>query len=165
MLETTMTGAADHVQVLETPEPEASHPTSQSCAKVRRISAHNFAALLMLWDVIVLTLGGIAPALFYDRVGAAAPGRLLAVIGTALLLFLITTRALGAYDTAHNFEWPRVIPRAILALLLTFFVLMMVGIATKTSEDYSRVWFFSWVSLSLVLIVSLRAVSAGHSRS
>ncbi len=70
---------AGHVQVQRTSGLEASPPISQSCAKVRRISAHNFAALLMLWDVIVLTLSGIAPALFYDHVGAAAPGRLLVV--------------------------------------------------------------------------------------
>ena len=48
-------GLAGHVQVLETSRLEASHPLIKSCAKVRRISAHHFAALLMLWDVIVLT--------------------------------------------------------------------------------------------------------------
>jgi polysaccharide biosynthesis protein PslA len=112
----------------------------------------------MLLDVLVLSLAGVMPALVYDPVGTGALGHLLNVIGAALLLFLLTTRALSAYDTAHNFEWPRVIPRAILSLLLTFFVLMVIGVATKTIEDYSRVWFFSWISLSLVLIVSSRAV-------
>ncbi len=63
---------AGHLQILETSGLESSHPKGRSCSKVKRISTHKFAALLIVGDVIVLTLAGIAPALLYEQIQAAA---------------------------------------------------------------------------------------------
>jgi Undecaprenyl-phosphate glucose phosphotransferase len=41
---------------------------------------------------------------------------------------------------------------------MTFFVLILVAVATKVVEDYSRLWFYSWGLLSLSGVVAMRAV-------
>ncbi|MBQ0820526.1 exopolysaccharide biosynthesis polyprenyl glycosylphosphotransferase [Microvirga sp. HBU67558] len=123
-----------------------------------RISSHGFAATLMLMDIVAIALAGIAPAVLYDGIQFAMLGHLVAVVAGGVLVFLLAAHALSAYRAAHIFEWPQIIPRAVISILLTFFVLMVLGIATKTSDHYSRVWFFSWISLSLALTVVLRAV-------
>jgi Undecaprenyl-phosphate glucose phosphotransferase len=85
-------------------------------------------------------------------------GQLSQIVGAAGLVYLLAAQALGVYNTAHSFAWTQVIPKSVTSVLITFFVLMVLGIATKTSEDYSRVWFFSWISISLLTMVGFRAI-------
>lgn len=123
-----------------------------------RISAHRFAAALLLSDLLVLILSGIIPIIAYKGMAAASRSPYVAVIAGGLVLFLLITRVLNVYRTRHVFSWRHTIPRAAASLMLTFVALIMMGVATKTTADYSRVWFFSWLALSLGLLVSLRAV-------
>jgi Undecaprenyl-phosphate glucose phosphotransferase len=124
----------------------------------QRISAHRFAAAMLVSDILALVLTGIVPIIAYKGMGATSSSPYLAVIGGGLFLFLLLSRVLNVYRTKHVFSWRHTMPRAAASLLFTFFALTMISVATKTTADYSRVWFFSWLSLSLVLIVSLRAV-------
>jgi Undecaprenyl-phosphate glucose phosphotransferase len=43
-------------------------------------------------------------------------------------------------------------------------VLIVVGAATKTTQDFSRVWFFSWFALSLCFVVSARRAMLSFAR-
>ncbi len=45
-----------------------------------------------------------------------------------------------------------------MVVLLTFAVLMVLGAATKTTQHYSRLWFFTWMSASLLLLPLLRVL-------
>ncbi len=47
----------------------------------------------------------------------------------------------------------------LVSLLSTFALLMAIGAASKTTEDYSRVWFFAWVGTSVVLLPALRMLA------
>lgn len=126
--------------------------------KNQRISVHWYTAVLFFSDVILLFSAGVLPVLLYDDIPDISLNPYMSAVGSCILLFLLASRALNVYDVEKSFDWHWSIPRLMAALLITFVLAMMIGVATKTTEGYSRVWFFSWVSLSLILIVSLRAV-------
>lgn len=124
----------------------------------QRISVHWYTAVLLFSDVIILFAAGVLPTLIYDGISDISLNAYMSAVSSCVLLFLLASRTLDVYDVEKSFDWHWSIPRLIAALLITFVLAMLIGVATKTTESYSRVWFFSWVSLSLVLIVSLRAV-------
>jgi polysaccharide biosynthesis protein PslA len=126
--------------------------------KVERVSAYRFSIVLLLADMMVLLAFGMLPVLLYDSIDEFAVSQAPAAIGAALLLFVIASRALDAHAPRKIFEWKRGIVRGAASFLLTFFLLMIIGLATKTAEDYSRVWFFSWFGLSLLIGLCTRMV-------
>jgi Undecaprenyl-phosphate glucose phosphotransferase len=130
----------------------------QKARRSQRISAHRFAAILLIVDIVAISLSGIIPVLLYDQIGVGSFRQYLFVVCAALPLFLITSQALNLYLTDSIFILRRTLLRAVISLLVMFFGLMMIGIATKTSIDYSRVWFFSWLAASLLLVTSSRAL-------
>jgi polysaccharide biosynthesis protein PslA len=112
-------------------------------------------ALLFLLGVIALSFaaGSAGPAVFL-------PGstRELEVILMGVVGFLASQKAVRGYRSHHAFEYDRSIVRLVLALLLTFSFLIILGAAAKVTHDYSRLWFFSWMAASLALLPALRFV-------
>jgi Undecaprenyl-phosphate glucose phosphotransferase len=133
-------------------------PFGNRSRQSQRISSHRFAGALLILDILVISVAGIMPAALYDAIGDEAFRQCLLAVCAALVLFLITAQALDLYLIDLIFVLRRTIARAATSLLVTFFGLMIIGIATKTSSDYSRVWFFSWFAISLILITCLRAL-------
>jgi Undecaprenyl-phosphate glucose phosphotransferase len=126
--------------------------------RAKIVSAHWYNASLFFAEVAILFFGGLLPTLLYDGISDASLSRHISAVGSCILLFLLTSRALNVYVEDRSFDWHWTIPRLVASLLITFVLAMMIGIATKTTESYSRVWFFSWVFLSLSLIILLRAL-------
>ena len=81
------------------------------------------------------------------------------VIPAALVLFLISQKSLGGYRTQHFVNQNRSLRRLMLALFSTFSVLMALGAATKVTQDYSRLWFFSWMVLAFVALPGMRMLA------
>jgi polysaccharide biosynthesis protein PslA len=123
-----------------------------------RISQHRFSAVLLLADIIIVLLTGLIPAVVYFGLQAASLDLYLAVVSAGLLLFLLITRTLNVYRTHRIFEWRRALSRSLTAVVFTFFGLMLAGVALKTTESYSRVWFFSWFAMSALSVVALRVL-------
>jgi polysaccharide biosynthesis protein PslA len=86
------------------------------------------------------------------------------VIGLAVALFLLLARSTGVYRTEKILDRSYSVRRLALALCLTFAVLIVVGAATKTSQAYSRIWFFSWAALTCVLAPTARLVAIGFTK-
>jgi polysaccharide biosynthesis protein PslA len=149
-------------------EPADSVTTTNAAGVVgRRISLHSCAAALMATDAAVLILSGAALAFVIGegRVGAAlfADWQLWALAFSVFYNFLVA-RTYGVYATAHILNLRRAFRRVPLALLTTFSTLLVIAVATKTAESYSRLWFFSWATLSGSLILLLRyyALTRAH---
>lgn len=130
----------------------------KSYPAAKRISAHRFAAVLIVADVILMSLAGALPAAVYKGITSGPFHLYLSVVAGGALIFVLVSRSLSIYRTERIFQWRRTIPRAVAAVGLTFFVLIVAGAATKTTGDYSRVWFFSWMAASTLALVSLRAL-------
>src|SRR4051794_36328402 len=99
-----------------------------------RISEHRIAAGLILFDAVALFAAGLAPAVLYDGTNAVAFERYLVIVMGVQILFLLIARSLNLYRTHRIFDWKRSLTRALTVVLLTFFTLMLAGIAFKITE-------------------------------
>ena len=129
----------------------------------RQISLHNISAGFVVADVLSVIVAGaflagvigefrsFEPVLADWQVWALALG---------ICAHLIMARMLGVYSTRTIFSKRRTIYRLTLSLISAFIALLIIAVATKTSGNYSRRWFFSWMflSISLVTVICLFAL-------
>jgi Undecaprenyl-phosphate glucose phosphotransferase len=122
------------------------------------MSGYKYSFLMLLADAVSLGVSGITLALSMSGTRSTAFDLYLPLITVASMIFLLVAHGLNVYKVGRIFDWRWVIWRAAASFMLTFAALMVIGIATKTSESYSRIWFFSWLALSLTLAVTLRVI-------
>lgn len=123
------------------------------------LSLHRIATVLLIFDVATLFLSGAIPAALYSRISVSSLHHYIAVTIIGTLLFVLMAQILKAYDTERILKWNRTIGRAVVSLVMMFFTLIMAAVATKIVEDYSRVWFYSWIFASIGSIVFVRVVA------
>lgn len=123
-----------------------------------RLSAYSIAASLLVADAIILLVSGLIPVLLYENIAAASYSRYLQAIIVAPFIQILTCQAMKASTAKRILDWQWSLQRGVASVLLTFAMLMVIGVATKTTEEYSRVWFFSWLALSVALMVCVRVL-------
>jgi Undecaprenyl-phosphate glucose phosphotransferase len=79
-------------------------------------------------------------------------------VSFAVAFHLIAANLLRAYKTDYIIKLPHSLQRVSFALLCAFGMLILIAAATKTTENYSRLWFFLWAAASLSLIVTGRFI-------
>lgn len=143
-------------RVLESADADEAAP-----ARERRFSLQGVVAVLVLAECALLVLLGFVPLIFpfvsdaesarpvFDRI--EVPG-----IALALVLFVGFQKIIGGYRTGSVMRGGWSIRRGFLGTFATFSLLMMLAAAAKVTGTYSRVWFFSWMSASLLLLPLLR---------
>jgi Undecaprenyl-phosphate glucose phosphotransferase len=77
-------------------------------------------------------------------------------IALSVCTHFVIARLLEVYCSRTIFDPKRAITRLPISLLMSFMALLVITVATKTSESYSRLWFFSWLLLSFALIMLSR---------
>jgi Undecaprenyl-phosphate glucose phosphotransferase len=120
------------------------------------ISTHIYSSMLVIFDVISFVFCGMLPAVMYVSASTGQLADYTFVVLVASVIFLLSSQALGVYIAEYVFNLRRLLSRGVLSVALTFSILMAAGIAMKISEEFSRVWFFSWLGLSLTLHVCVR---------
>jgi len=149
------------MQFLQHSEPSISNNTPYNrkyIATAEQISAYHCSAALMAADSACLLIAGLVPAALYNKIYSQMFLHYFQIVAVGSLILMLTAQASDAYATNRIFTSRQMLPRAIASLLMMFFVLMVVGVATKTTTNYSRVWFFSWVALALTFTVLLRLI-------
>lgn len=129
----------------------------------KRISLQQCVAEFVVLDCALLFILGVLPLSFgAGSVGPATfipnASREIEIIFMGVVAFLASQKAVRGYRSHHAFEFDRAIFRLILALVFTFSFLIVLGAAAKVTGDYSRLWFFSWMTMSLALLPALRFV-------
>lgn len=139
--------------------PDATTKPRQS----RRILLEDWVARFLILDLAILVGSGIAPTWlghWLDPELFATPvvqGQLEAITA-AVVIFAIIARLGRLYRAKSVLELKHGVIRASVALFMAFALIIMAVAATKTTEVYSRLWFFSWMATAFVLILSYRAV-------
>ena len=131
----------------------------------RRISLQNYAVAFMLVDVAIIVGVGLAMSAMLDMVDPrtyALPGWQAPALLIASVLHLLAATALRTYSSRKILDRHGTIRRVGLALGATFALFLVFAAATKTAQDYSRLWFFSWMLSSSVLIVAVRLLALAH---
>jgi polysaccharide biosynthesis protein PslA len=113
----------------------------------------------LLIDVLIFILcGGAESAVltfFWGDPGGHAEEQIV-VVFLSSALYLLLSYAVGGFSAAHILDRGYSLRRIAATLAITFVVLIVIGAATKTTQNFSRAWFFSWVALSLALMLAAR---------
>jgi Undecaprenyl-phosphate glucose phosphotransferase len=123
-----------------------------------RMFLENYVITFMITDLASIAIGGLWPravsighSQYYTEILNAQA----AVVSVAFCLFALVSQTLNVYQ-AQNILDRSSLTRPIAALSATFGLLILMSVATKTSETYSRLWFFSWLATASALMLGFR---------
>jgi polysaccharide biosynthesis protein PslA len=122
------------------------------------LSTQRYAAGLLVSEIFILFITGVIFALMGNNIPEDSLSNYVWIAVSSIILFLLISRAFNLYNPDYVLEWRLIVPRLIAALLITNAVIAVVAVGTKSADEYSRVWFFSWSLVSLVAIVLLRLI-------
>lgn len=120
-----------------------------------RISLHQAIVSLIGLDCLLLLTTGLLPLQISGELGGRTTSAVLdkvQVVILGLVIFLVLQRVLGGYRSKHLLKGGHSMRRLLLSLFITFSFLMLLGAATKVTQIYSRLWFFTWMAGSFALL-------------
>lgn len=134
-------------------ELESSHPASGLSSSTAKASA-----LVILVEALMLLGSGAAliwPKIsgFNEVYGIYALGL---IVASATILIAFYEKGLFTFNSICNPLGQ--IPKILKIITLTFFSFLALAFAFKVSEQFSRVWVFSWYGLSVTLILLERSL-------
>lgn len=132
-----------------------------------RISVEALVIIFLLVDSLIFSACGYGPVLFASLTseGSSLGGGEFAIVGLATGLYLLMTYSVGGCSARRILDQNFTLRRLALSLALTFVALVVVGAATKTTQNFSRVWFFSWMLSSFAILLAVRSISLAFMRS
>jgi polysaccharide biosynthesis protein PslA len=130
----------------------------------RSLSLHWLVITFLLIDVVLLVLCAAVPTWYLAALGLSADDfskndRFAMQIEAAVLavaIFLVAARQCHIYALSRILDATPIIRRLFVVLVVTFSALIAIAAATKTTQNYSRLWFFNWVLSAGTLIVIVR---------
>jgi len=148
------------------------HPITQPLAapsqqdptltKGGRVSLHDYIATFFALDIATLIFCGLFfPAqlrLEPDAPPLASSDSAAWAVALAIAFYLAAAQPLQVYSTRYVMRPMAATQRSAASLLFAFAMLMVIAVATKTTESYSRLWFFPFVLESLSLVVFSRVL-------
>jgi polysaccharide biosynthesis protein PslA len=141
--------------------------SSWSPPRGKRISLESTVVLYLIVDLLIFVASGVVPAALVLHFGLGDPDRIadqFMVVGLTAVLYLLISRAVETYRARQILDRNYAIGRLVLALAATFVILTLVGAATKMTQNFSRLWFFSWVLLAIGLTPLFRFALLAHMR-
>ena len=133
----------------------------------RRLSLYNLAAFFAVADGLALVIPAALLPYGADEITDSTPqisDFQVSAISFAVCTHYILSRIFNVYSIKTICSGKHVIYRLLPCLLLTFMALMVVAVATKTSANYSRFWFFSWLAFSVGAALIFRTVALAYIR-
>lgn len=109
-------------------------------------------SLFVAFGVLPIPAAGQMPA----GVGGLLQSKELIAVLFALGAFLICQKAIGGYRSRLVVAGGQSISRLAVSLFVTFALLVLLGAATKVTQSYSRLWFFSWMGACAVVLPAVR---------
>lgn len=153
----------DRVPVHSDSDHPAPGPAGDRPKRAKRLSLQSWVILFLSSDIVLLGALGIAPTwsgnLFLPDLLPVLFERQLEAVASGLGIFIVTARSARLYKSSRVLDQRTSLRRVFLVLLLTFAALMALAAASKTTHVYSRLWFFTWLSMSFVLIPSFRMLA------
>jgi polysaccharide biosynthesis protein PslA len=118
-----------------------------------RISLQHTVVAFLLIELSVFLLCGIAPSFYLETFGSQEQLEAqLAAAATGAVIFLLAARLYPVYSASHILDIKLNLRRLVLVLLATFSALVAIAAATKTTQSYSRLWFFIWAATATEMV-------------
>jgi polysaccharide biosynthesis protein PslA len=127
----------------------------------RRISLQHTVATFLLIELTLFFLCSIAPSFYLEKFGFLifTPEQFeaqLAAAAVGAVIYLSAARLYPVYAAAHILDTRLNLKRLTLVLFATFAGLVAIAAATKSTQHYSRLWFFSWAASATDMILFAR---------
>ena len=130
----------------------------------RSVSLHWLVITFLLIDVALLVFCAAMPAWYLAVLGLNASDfsnnnrfdMHIEAAALAVAIFSMAASQWRIYAPSRVLEAAPTIRRLFVVLAVTFSGLIAIAAATKTTQVYSRLWFFSWASSATALIVLVR---------
>ena len=126
-----------------------------------RLSLESRIVLFFLQDVFLIGALGFGSEALSWRSGILSgwSGDNISVIVLSLLIYILLARSLDVYKRDRILRLRYSVPPLATAVGGVFAALLLIAAASKTSQNYSRIWFFSW-ALSTCAIVPIARICA-----
>ncbi|MFO1123458.1 MAG: undecaprenyl-phosphate glucose phosphotransferase [Hyphomicrobiales bacterium] len=125
------------------------------------VSTRILRAALRVAEGSLLALAGLLLAIYHPGFGAHAPAAfyipVILAVGLALPLL---SEVFGLYSTSALLQPVGRLTRLLTAWALIFMALTAVAFASKSGEDYSRLWLTSWFVAGIPVLIMSRAAVA-----
>jgi Undecaprenyl-phosphate glucose phosphotransferase len=137
----------------------ATHDATIETTGGARFSASILAGIIAFSDLIAVWFSGILIYLGYLELGVHPVSLYLVAMFLGSAGLLAAGSASGVYTDVATEAPATQTRRALVALAIVYLALVTIAFALKISEEYSRIWTFSWFTASAVLICAIRYAS------
>jgi Undecaprenyl-phosphate glucose phosphotransferase len=129
-----------------------------------RVSLQHTVVTFLLIELTLFFLSAIGARVYLEIAGVSdfGPLQLEAQLRTAALgtvIYLVAARVFPIYSPIDILDSGLNIKRLILVLIATFSALITLAAMQKTTQNYSRLWFFTWSISAIGLVVFARLCS------
>jgi hypothetical protein len=126
-----------------------------------RVSLQHTVVAFLLIELSLFFLCAIGANTFLEISGLShfSKGQFEAQLTAAVIgavIYLVAARLYPIYSPSHILDTNLNIKRLVVVLIATFSALLTLAAAIKTTQSYSRPWFFTWSLSALELIVFAR---------
>jgi Undecaprenyl-phosphate glucose phosphotransferase len=133
-------------------------------AAARRISLQHTVVTFLLIELTLFFLSAIGAQIYLEVSGLSSFTQQqfeaqLGVAAVGLAVYLVAARLYPIYSPSHILDAKLNIKRLVLVLVATFSVLLTLAAMMKTTQHYSRLWFFTWSGFAIGLILFARLCS------
>jgi polysaccharide biosynthesis protein PslA len=133
----------------------------------KRISREKFVVFYLIFDFLTIIACGLGSPILGLQ---SSPGRaeraddFFVIVIFAACLHVLISQVAGTYNARRALDREDLLRRLALSLAATFVVLTVLGAASKTTQDFSRIWFFSWIILSFSIALAGRVLLLASTR-
>lgn len=132
----------------------------------RIISPYDYSIYFRIIDLVLATLVALLPLAVRDLASDGITPSDYSTGGFAVINFMIVFALIGqfqkVYDPDRIFDATISIRRFVLTTIIAFFVLLLISVGLKSTQAYSRLWFFSWMSGYVFAGIAIRLFLITH---
>lgn len=137
---------------------DAAYQQTRNAISPVRLSPYGLSATCALSDFVIVLAAALLPLITYVGISGLPWEQYAAPLAAVLVLYPCATYLVGAYRieerSARDVLW-----RGLTAVALTFTVVLLLLVGTKTTDLFSRVWFFSWMALTASGVAAQRILA------
>ncbi|MBB4200845.1 hypothetical protein CCR94_16035 [Rhodoblastus sphagnicola] len=157
-----MTQGIGDMSPIEFVEAEVESGTSAEQFTGLRLSLQQKVVTFLAADLSLFFICGFLPYAWGVEYSSLDDKFLLPTLAT--VLYVILGRLLRSFNSRKILDRTYTVPRQLTTIAATFAILIFIAVATKTAQNYSRLWFMSWMALTLMVLPLARIALLSRSQ-
>ena len=131
----------------------------------RVISPYDYSIYFRIIDLALATTVAILPLAIRDISTTVDYSNGIVAVINFMMLFAFIGHFQRLYHPDHIFETSASVRRFIQTATIAFFILLLISVGLKSTQAYSRVWFFSWMGGDVASGIAIRLLVISYVES